>query len=408
VKIALVSPYDCAVPGGVMEHILHLAQEFQDRGHVVKIMAPCSRSDYEPLIDVDIYKVGRPVPVPVSGSVARVSLSLRLSRRVKQILRRERFDIVHVHEPLMPALCPTVLWHSHAVNVGTFHAYREKLRAYQYSKPLLRRFFNRIDGLVAVSPAARDYVNQYFPAHYTVIPNGIDVARFASPDVEPLPQYQDGRQNILFVGRMEKRKGLKYLLRAFPIVKEACPQARLIVVGEGRLREGFQQAIAESGLPDVVFTGFVSAEELPRYHRTAHVFCAPATGFESFGIVLLEAMAAGLPVVASDIVGFRQVIAHGEEGLLVTPRDPAELARALILLLRNEELCDAMSQRGLEKAASYDWSVIADRVLAFYQKTADRVLPARRWAAARRGRIRRFYRRLQVLWMRRGRPWSGP
>lgn len=401
-KIALVSPYDCAVPGGVMEHILHLTREFQERGHVVKIMAPCSKSDYEPQIDVDVYKIGRPVPVPVSGSVVRVSLSLRLSRRVRQILRRERFDIVHVHEPLMPALCPTLLWHSHAVNVGTFHAYREKFRVYQYSKPLLRRFFNRIDGLLAVSPAARDYVAQYFPAHYTIIPNGIDVARFANPDLEPFPEYQDGYRNILFVGRMEKRKGLKYLLRALPLVKEACPRTRLIVVGEGRSRAGFQRAVVESGLSDVVFTGFVPAGELPRYHRAAHVFCAPGTGFESFGIVLLEAMAAGLPVVASDIVGFRQVVSHGEEGLLVPPRDPEGLARALILLLRNQDLCEAMSQRGRDKAARYDWNVIADQVLAFYQTTMDRVLPERRWAAARRGRIRRLYRRLQVIWLRRG------
>ncbi|MBU1879551.1 MAG: glycosyltransferase family 4 protein, partial [Chloroflexi bacterium] len=327
-----------------------------------------------------------------------------LSRQVREILRRERFDIVHVHEPLMPALCPTVLWHSHAVNVGTFHAYREKFRGYQYSKPLLRRFFNRIDGLIAVSPAARDYVNMYFPARYTVIPNGIDVARFADPDIEPLPAYNDeAHRNILFVGRMEKRKGLKYLLRAFPIVKQACPEARLIVVGEGRLRAGFQQAIADSGLPNVDFCGYVSAEDLPRYHRSAHVFCAPATGFESFGIVLLEAMAAGLPVVASDIVGFRAVVSHGGEGLLVTPRDPEELARALILLLRNRELGASMGERGREKSANYDWSAVADRVLDFYETTTTRVLPKRRWAVAQRGRLRRMYRQMRVIWLRRGR-----
>ena len=126
-------------------------------------------------------------------------------------------------------------------------------------------------------------------------------------------------------------------MKAFPLVKEACPQARLTVVGEGRLRAGFQRAVAENGLADVAFTGFVPAEVLPRYYRAAHVFCAPATGFESFGIVLLEAMAAGLPVAASDIVGFRQLVSHSEEGLLVPPRDPDELARALILLLRNPE-----------------------------------------------------------------------
>ena len=377
-KIALVCPYDCAVPGGVIEHVFHLAREFQERGHSVKILAPCSVPSYEPWIGVDIYQVGRPAPLPLSASVVRISLSPRLSRRVGAILRREQFDLIHLHEPLMPALCPIVLYHSQAVNVGTFHAYREKFRVYQYSKPLTRRFFDRLDGLVAVSPAARDYVNQYFPAHYTVIPNGIDAARFANPRLEPPPGCPDGPQNILFVGRLEKRKGLKYLLQAFPRVKESCPRARLVVVGEGRLRAHLQRAVAESGLADVTFAGLVPAEELARYYRAAHLFCAPATGFESFGIVLLEAMAAGLPVVASDIVGFRQVVSHGEEGLLVPPRDPEELARALITLLRDRELWRSMSRRGRATAARYDWGALAERVLAFYRTTLSRAQAARR------------------------------
>ncbi len=375
-KIALVSPYDCAVPGGVTEHILHLAREFQRRGHGVKIIAPSSKSDHAPWIDVEVYKIGRPVPISVSGSVARISPFWHRGRRIQKILRQECFDVIHLHEPLMPALCPMVLWHSRAVNVGTFHAYRERFSGYRYGKPLLRRFFDRIDGLMAVSQAARDYVHQYFPGQYTVIPNGIDLARFAAADLEPLPQYQDGYHNILFVGRIEKRKGLEYLLQAFPRVQEACPNSRLIVVGEGRLRAGLQRIAAESGLSDVVFTGFVPAEELPRYHRTAQVFCVPATGFESFGIALLEAMAAGLPVVASDIVGFRQVVSHGGDGLLVSPRDPEALARALILLLRNQDLCRSMSLRGREKATLYDWNVIADQVLAFYRATAGGVSQA--------------------------------
>lgn len=376
-KIALVSPYDFAVPGGVTEHILHLAREFQRRGHGVKIIAPSSRPDRALWMDVDVYRVGYPVPIPVSGSVARISPFWHHGRRVQKILRQEHFDVIHLHEPLMPALCPMVLLHSRAVNVGTFHAYRERFSGYRYGRFLLRRFFDRIDGLVAVSRAARDYVHQYFPGQYTVIPNGIDLARFAAPDLEPLPQYQDGYYNILFVGRIEKRKGLEYLLRAFPLVQEVCPNSRLIVVGEGRLRATLQHTVVERGLSNVVFTGFVPAEDLPRYHRAAQVFCVPATGFESFGIALLEAMAAGLPVVASDIVGFRQVISHGEDGLLVSPRDPVALAHALILLLCNQDLCRSMSLRGREKAALYDWSVIADRVLAFYRATADRVSQAR-------------------------------
>ncbi|MGE5618033.1 MAG: glycosyltransferase family 4 protein [Sphingomonadaceae bacterium] len=367
-KIALVSPYDYPYPGGVTEHIVHLAAEFRARGHEVHIIAPQSEPMRAQVGEI-VHPVGSVVPVPANGSVARISLSLRLSRQVKEILEAEQFDVIHLHEPLLPALPITVLRHSHSVNVGTFHAFAQSNYAYFYGKPILRYFVRRLHGRIAVSPPARDFVADYFPGEYEIIPNGIDFDKFAVP-AEPLPAFREGGPNILFVGRLEKRKGLKYLLRAMSGVWSHFPEARLIVVGSGPLLEDYKHLVESHRLQNVVFTGFVSSEDLPRYYRSCDVFCAPSTGQESFGIVLLEAMASGKPLVASDIPGYRFVVNHGVEGLLVPPKDEQALALSLVRLLSDGELRARMGQAGLKRAEEFSWDKVAGRVLAFYEKAS--------------------------------------
>jgi len=372
-KIALVSPYDYPYPGGVTEHIAHLDAHFREWGHEVHIIAPCSKDEDE--LEDNIIKVSGVVfPIPASGSVARISLSPSLYQRVKRILRQERFDIVHLHEPLMPALPLVVLRHSHTVNVGTFHAYRESHVGYEYGKLLIKGFVDKLDGRIAVSEAARDLVAHYFPGEYVLIPNGIEVGRFGSPRIEPFPKYGDGKFNILFVGRLEKRKGFKYLLRAFSYVKAELPNSRLIVVGAYDVKDksSYERYVRRHRLEDVIFVGYASAEDLPRYYRTCDLFCAPSTGFESFGIVLLEAMAAGKPIVASDIAGYRNVLEDGAEGLLVEPKDEKALAEAIIRLLKDPELRQRMGERGRAKAPRYSWDKIAQRVLDYYQELLER------------------------------------
>ena len=216
----------------------------------------------------------------------------------------------------MPALSPTVLRRSRAVNIGTFHASRRKYFGYYYGRPLLKRYIRRIHGRICVSNAARDFVSHYFPGDYRIIPNGVDVDAFRVQ--RPLfPELNDGKLTMLFVGRLEKRKGLVYLLHALPYVQHHFPQLRLIVVGafdEEDMRE-YRQVVTELGLRDVVFKGFVSTEDKLRYYQMCDLFVSPALGRESQGIVLLEAMAAGKPVIASDIDGYRAVLRHGFEGL---------------------------------------------------------------------------------------------
>jgi phosphatidylinositol alpha-mannosyltransferase len=366
-KIALVSPYDLAVPGGVNSHIHHLADNFIALGHEVRIIAPAS--DVKGISPHAIV-VGRPRSIPAGGSIARMAMSPRLADPVRRILAEERFDIVHVHEPLVSFLPIQFLRFSTAVNVGTFHAARDSgARLYTYTRRLLMHCFRRLDGKIAVSRAASRLIAPHFPGYYNIIPNGVDVEHFSAP-TEPLPEWDDGMVNILFLGRLEKRKGLRYLLRAFARVKAARPDTRLLIVGgyDARQKRGYDRWIKESGVRDVHFIGYVPLEELPRYHRSAHIFCAPNTGNESQGIILLEAMAAGLPVVASNIDGFALVLTHGVEGLLVRPKDSDALADALLNLVDDPDQRASMSALGRERAQHFSWERVSQRVLSYYER----------------------------------------
>jgi phosphatidylinositol alpha-mannosyltransferase len=369
-KIALVSPYDFSYPGGVVNHISNLEYYFTRMGHIVKIIAPASSP-------VDGYgdrfiAIGKPRPVPTSGSIARITISLTLKNKVEEVLEKEKFDIIHLHEPLAPTLCTTVLRLSRTVNIGTFHA-TESRPSYRWTKPLFvdglyQKWFNKLHGRIAVSRPAADFINKHFPSTYDIIPNGIDVSHF-SPEVAPLPEYQDGKFNILFVGRLEKRKGLEYLLKAYRLIKPDHPDIRLIVVGPGtRLRGKYEDMVSEAGLQDVIFTGGVDFDMLPRYYKTAHLFCAPATGHESFGIVLLEAMATGKAVIASSISGYSSVIADGVDGILVPPKQEVPLAQAISRLLRDEELRRKLGENGRTKSAGFSWEHVSRRVMDYYTR----------------------------------------
>jgi len=365
-RIALVSPYDFAYPGGVVNHISCLEQHFTRMGHEVKIIAPASKAIHT--LGDHFIPIGTPRPVPSSGSIARITLSPWLSRRVTEVLERENFDITHLHEPLVPMLCTTVLRLTKTPAVGTFHASGAD-PWYLFTvagKYLLNRWFRKLDGRIAVSLPAMRCVSRYFPCDYKIIPNGVDCQRFR-PDVTPIDEFDDDKRNILFVGRLEKRKGVDYLIRAFQKIKRELPKTRLIVVGPGtRLRHKYEKRIRQSKLEGVFFAGYADFGDLPHYFKTADIVCSPATGRESFGIVLLEAMAAGRPIVASNIEGYASVLTNGAEGLLVPPRDSEKLAEALITLLTDERMREEMGARGRATASQYDWERISQRVMDFY------------------------------------------
>jgi phosphatidylinositol alpha-mannosyltransferase len=376
-KIALVSPYDFAHPGGVINHIRSLDEEFTRLGHDVRIIAPASRKKVAELGQRFI-QIGKPRPIPASGSISRISLSLHLAPDIKRVLEREKFDIVHLHEPFMPMLCSAVLRFSNGINVGTFHAYSGS-PGYELGRPftniLLRRRNLKLAGRIAVSQPARSYACKYVAGEFTVIPNGVDLSHFHT-GVKPIPGYNDGKINILFVGRLEKRKGANYLLNAYGDLKKRCPNTRLIIVGPGvNLRRRYELKVKLCKLKDVVFTGGVKYEDLPRYYQTAHIFCAPATGRESFGIVLLEAMALGKPIVATSNEGYSSVLTDGEQGLLVPPKNSKALSKALQHLIEDGSLRDKLGANGLLSVRSYDWPLVARRVLDYYEKVSVNAKP---------------------------------
>ncbi len=368
-KIALVSPYDFAHPGGVPSHISSLDHYLTRMGHEVKIIAPASKA--VTTFGNRFIPIGKPRPVPSSGSIVRISISFRLASTIKEVLNREKFDIVHLHEPFMPMLCSAVLRFSDMPNVGTFHAADGK-PGYGFGRPIstimLKRRRHKLNGKIAVSRPAMNYASKYVPGQYELIPNGVDTERF-TPNVTPIEQFCDGKQNILFLGRLEHRKGLEYLLKAFQQVKREIPNSRLIVVGPGtRLLKGYERWVKQNHVEDVVFVGYISEEDKPRYFKTADIYCAPSTGHESQGVVLLESMAVGTPIIASNIEGYASVVTHGDEGVLVPPRDSIALSRALITVIGDEALRQRMGAKGMLKAKQYSWEQVAQRVFNYYNR----------------------------------------
>lgn len=377
-KIGLVSPYDWSYPGGVRDHVWHLANEFMTRGHEVRILAPASGPQRK-VTEKHVYKIGWTTPIPANGSIARVAaFDPALTLRMRRVLQREQFDVLHIHEPLVPGLSLAALRGSQTVTIGTFHTASEVSLtstfnlAYASLVPLLRPLWRRLDGRIVVSSAAYKFITHYFPAEYRIIPNGVTLENLGQ-GARPFPAFMDGKQNILFLGRFEKRKGAKYLLRAIPTIRELHPNTRFIFVGEGRLRAGFQRYVERQGWRDVLFTGYVPNEEKARYFASALVFCAPATGGESLGIVLLEAMAAGVPIVASNISGYATVVTHGADGLLTPPRNSEDLAVAIGQLLTYESLRQRFIQVGQQKANAYAWPHVAAQVLDYYGEIIDKV-----------------------------------
>jgi phosphatidyl-myo-inositol alpha-mannosyltransferase len=364
-KIGLVSPYDYSFPGGVVQHIAHLAYNFQQQGHQVKILAPCLKEDMQ-YFEEEVTSIGRPIPVAYGGTVARIPLSPWLPVQIKKILKKEKFDILHLHEPFIPMLCMSTLIQSNTVNVGTFHAYQPKSKGYRPLKPVFKKLLKKLDGKIIVSQPLYDFLNKYVPSDYQIIPNGIDINRFTL-EGPVKKEFVDGKTNILFVGRLEKRKGLEYLIRACGILKNHYNDFRLIVVGPGtRLRPRYERLAEQMGIPNVSFMGRASEAELAEYYRTADICCAPATHGESFGIVLLEAMACGKPVIASNIPGYASVAHHGNDALLAAPKNPESIAQALLQLINNKSLREQMGVKGRANAEKYSWSSVSEKVLRLY------------------------------------------
>lgn len=359
-RVLLACPYDWHAPGGVQVHVRQLSSELRERGHEVLVLAPGDSAADEPWVRV----VGRPVRVPYAGTVAPISFSPSAWSKVKGRMRAFAPDVVHVHEPLTPSVSMLAALAADAPVVATFHAYLDRSRLMQAAGPALRRIHRRIGVSIAVSEAAAGFLARVIGGQVQIVPNGVDVERFAhpGPPAEGLP----GGRLILWVNRLDPQKGFAVMLRAFEVLARDRADLSLVVAGDGSDRDALDRLPAELR-SRVLHLGTVPHGELPRYHAAADVFAAAATGQESFGIVLVEAMAAGVPVVATDIAGYRDVVRDGIEGLLVPPGDAGALATGLGRVLDEPELAHGLAEAGRERAQTFSWSEVVPRLEAVYE-----------------------------------------
>ena len=372
-KVGIVSPYGYPHPGGVNEHVRHTYDAMRRMGHDVWVIT--SKYGRERESEGHVIRLGTGWAAPANGSVGRVTLGLRFKHQAREVLEEHRFDILHFHEPFVPFLSPTMLDASETVNIATFHAFGGFSPSYWIGSRFAGRLATLLHGRIAVSGAARHFINRYFPGDYRIIPNGVDLDRFASAD--PFEELRDGTLNILFVGRFEERKGLIHLLKAYHRLRKRKVDARLLVVGAGPKEREYRRFVGLRGIRDVEWLGRVSDEDKVRYFASADIYCAPNTGQESFGIVLLEAMAAGVPIVASDIHGFKKVVERNVQGLLVEPKTPRALAAALYRLARDPDLRHEMGDAGRARAPEFTWDRVTERIVDFYYETRERVLAQR-------------------------------
>jgi phosphatidylinositol alpha-mannosyltransferase len=356
-RIAIVTQPYYPQPGGVSEHVHHTALEFRKLGHEVDIITSRFRKNGQEAEGV--LRIGRNVLVPHLGAFANVNADPWLCRDVRRILRSNEYDVLHVHEPLTPTLPLLALREApkDSVVVGTFHASATRALGYRLFRRPLSRCAARLDARVAVSRAASRFAARYFSGHYGIIPNGVDTSRF-HPQTRPLSGLESDQPTILFVGRFYPRKGLPLLLGALPRIAREVPGVRLLIVGDGPLRRRYR-ALAGSPPCDVRFLGELTTAEIGRAYCTADVLVVPSTGRESFGIIHLEAMASAIPIVASDIEGYREILEHGNEALLFPNRDVDALARSVIRLLKNPSLAREMGAAGRRKAQTFTWRRVA-------------------------------------------------
>jgi phosphatidyl-myo-inositol alpha-mannosyltransferase len=361
VKVGLVCPYSWDVPGGVRSHVADLAVALSDHGHEVSVLAPVEDPSELPPWVAD---GGRPTAVRYNGSVARLSFGVKATRRVRGWIRDGDFDILHVHEPVAPSLSILALWVARGPIVATWHSSHSRSRIMQAGYYVGQTAMEKVRGRIAVSEDARRTLVNHLGGDAVLIPNGVRVAAFAS--TERLPDVDPRRPAIVFLGRIdEPRKGLAVLMEALPAIVAAVPDVQVLVAGPGEV-DDHAELVPEGVRSSVRFLGRISDEDKARALRSADVYVAPHTGGESFGIVLVEAMAAQAAVVASDLTAFRNVLEDGRCGRLFANQDVHALAEAVVELLGDSALREQYVRAADVRVRDFDWDHVVDDVIAVY------------------------------------------
>lgn len=365
-RIGIVCPYAWDIPGGVSAHVNDLAVNLIRMGHQVSVLAPAESDDDLPTF---VVSTGKPTAVKYNGSVARLSFGPITARRVSRWIREGNFDVLHIHEPLAPSLSVLACWAARGPIVATWHSSYERSKMLLTLNKLALTAMEKISARIAVSEAARTTLVEHVGGDAVIIPNGVDVSEFAH--AQALPGWPGEGHSLVFLGRVdEPRKGLSVLLEALPHVVKNYPQLRLLVAGPGDLAEALAE-VPEEVRSHVVGLGRISATDKPNVLASGDIYVAPNTGGESFGIVLLEAMAAGTPVLASDLLAFQRVLADGKAGATFANEDAHDCARAIIELLDNKTRREELRANGYERANEFDWAKVSKRIVTVYESVTS-------------------------------------
>ena len=359
-KIGLVCPYGWDAPGGVQNHVRDLAEYLIAHGHDVSVLAPAVDESALPSY---VVSAGKPIAIPYNGAVARILFGPIVFSRVRQWIAQGDFDLLHLHEPAIPSLSLLACWAAEGPMVGTFHAAAKRQRAIFAIGPILEPVIEKLSVRIAVSEAARLTLTDHLETDAIVIPNGIYAERFRNGSAQP----QWSGNTIGFIGRFEEpRKGLSILLEALPIVSRFIPNVRILVAGPGESEETLK-VIDPQLRSRISFLGRLSDEEKADFLSSVSLYVAPNTGGESFGIILAEAMASGAPCIASDIPAFASLLGDGQFGSLFASEDPADLAKVMIELLRDDEKRTQLSMAGQEHAKIFNWDTVAEQIFSVYE-----------------------------------------
>ena len=362
IRIGMVCPYGWDTPGGVQTHIRDLADHLIEEGHYVSVLTPVSDDS----VDSANYVVnaGKPISIPVNGSVAKILFGPVASSRAKQWIASEDFDLLHLHEPAIPSLSLLACSAAEGPLVGTFHVSTQKKKAIYAIGPILEPIVEKLTARIAVSELARSTLKDHFDTDAVVIPNGIDGQRYANAKIS---ENYSGGHTVGFIGRFEEsRKGLQVLLDSLAIVSRFIPDVTYLIAGPGE-SEDFLKRLNPQLRSRIKFLGLLTNEQKMSFLKTVQIYVAPNTGSESFGIILTEALSTGTAVVASDIPAFKAVLENGAAGDLFINGDSADLAKVLVALLRDDQRRKKLAENGKLSAQKYDWQVVAEQIEHIYE-----------------------------------------
>jgi phosphatidyl-myo-inositol alpha-mannosyltransferase len=368
-KVGIVTEYYYPLLGGISENVHNTALRLREKGHTVKIITSKLNTNGHPEspdTSSEIIRIGHSTAIYNNGSLARITIGRNLVGELGKIFDREKFDLLHLHSPLVPTLPMFALFAANCpAAVGTFHTYFDRSIGYSLLKGTVqKKLINKLRGQIAVSQSCIDALKPFFEINARIIPNGVNTSEF-SPDIPKFPHFNDGKKNLLFLGRLDPRNGLHLMLQAFSLVKSKFPEVRLIIVGDGPLKKYYKRLVPDGLEKDIHLVGPV-LEERNRYYASCDIFCSPVEK-ASFGVTLLEAMASGKPIVATENCGYRELLGRNE-GFLIPPHAPTAFADAILKLLWDQELSEKMGNLGREKALQYSWDNVVDRVAEYYRE----------------------------------------